>query len=65
MLSIEIDRAACQGEKACVKRAPRTFSLDRERKAIASSEPGDDEATIRAAAQACPHFAITVRAREP
>ena len=29
-----------------------------------ADNPGDDEATIRAAASACPHFAIEVQAIE-
>lgn len=62
-LSIRIDRSACQGEKQCVKRAPRTFRLDREGKAEASESPGDNEEAIREAANACPHFAVTVASK--
>ena len=60
-LEIEIDRSVCQGEKECVKRAPRTFSLDRDGVSRAASQPGDDDTSIRNAANACPHFAIKVR----
>lgn len=64
-LEIQIDRNACQGAKACVRRAPRTFSLDREGKSVAARPPGDDDAVIREAAQACPHFAIEVSESSP
>jgi len=60
-LAIRIDRAACHGSRECVRRAPRTFSLDGDGKSRASATPGDDDATIRAAASACPFFAIEVR----
>lgn len=62
--SIKIDHTACQGEKACIRRAPRTFSLDRKGKAKASHPPGDSDAAIREAAGACPHFAIALRDEE-
>ena len=60
-LEIEIDRDACRGARACVRRAPGTFSLDAEKKSVAAAEPADDPATIRDAANACPFFAIEVR----
>jgi len=49
---------------SCVRRAPGTFSLDERRKSLVASEPCDPEAVIRAAAAACPHFAITIRVEE-
>ena len=60
-LEIRIDRTACQGARACVRRAPGTFSLDADKKSVAADDPDDDEATIREAASACPFFAIEVR----
>jgi ferredoxin len=62
-IEIRIDRTACQGAGACVRRAPRSFALDAERRSRALDPPGDDEATIRRAAAACPFFAIEVAAR--
>jgi len=63
-LDIRVDRSACRGAMSCVRRAPGTFSLDERRKSLVASEPCDPEAVIRAAAAACPHFAITIRVEE-
>ena len=60
-LEILIDREACQGARACVRRAPRTFSLDSDGRSRAADPPGDGEAEIRQAARSCPHFAISLR----
>ena len=62
-LEIQIDRTACRGTQACVRRAPGTFSVASDGKSQATDAPTDDEATIREAASACPFFAIEVRAR--
>jgi len=59
-LEIRIDRSACRGAKSCVRRAPRTFVLDAEGRSSVATNPGDDEAVIRSAEAACPHFAISV-----
>ena len=60
-LEITVDRLACHGVGACVRRAPRTFSLDSEGRSRAASDPGDEDSEIRDAAAACPYFAIVVR----
>ena len=60
-LEIVVDRSACRGSQSCVRRAPRTFSLDSEGRARAASPPGDPDEDVLAAAQACPYFAIEVR----
>ena len=60
-LEIRVDRSACRGAGACARRAPRTFSLDAQRRSVVADRPGDAEAEIRAAADACPFFAILVR----
>jgi ferredoxin len=62
-LEIRIDDARCRGAQACVRRAPRTFSLGADGKSRAAASPTDDEETIRVAAAACPFFAINVRGR--
>ena len=51
-----------RGAGACVRRAPRTFALDAEGKSRLVEPPNDDEDTIRAAAGACPYFAIELSA---
>ncbi len=61
-VAITIDRVACRGAGACVRRAPRTFALDAEGKSRLVEPPNDDEDTIRAAAGACPYFAIELSA---
>ena len=50
MIQVHVDRDACHSARACVRRAPGTFSIDAER-----------ESAIREAAAACPFFAITVK----
>ncbi len=60
-LESRADRAACKGARACVRRAPGTFSLDAERRVMISSQPRDAEDAIVEAARACPNFALEVR----
>jgi ferredoxin len=60
-LEIRIDRSACRGSRSCVRRAPGTFSLDASRKSVAAEHPRESGAEVRAAANACPFFAIEVR----
>jgi ferredoxin len=57
-LAVRIDREACTGARACTLRAPHTFRLDAERKAVASDPLGDPEEQVLAAARSCPNFAI-------
>ena len=64
-LEVRIDRNACTGSTACVRRAPRSFSLDREGKSVATNPPGDPDDKLREAANACPSFAIEVREAAP
>jgi ferredoxin len=59
-LRIQADRGACRGARACVRRAPRTFSLDAERRVIVAREPGDADEAILEAARACPNFVLEV-----
>jgi ferredoxin len=61
-LEVRIDRAACRGAGSCVRRAPRSFALDRERKSTFTTPPGDGDEYERIvdAARSCPHFAIAV-----
>ena len=55
-----VRRQDCQGSGTCVRRAPRSFALDPERRSRFLDPPGDDPETIRAAVDACPYFAIDV-----
>jgi ferredoxin len=57
-LAVRIDREACTGARACTLRAPHTFRLDAERKAVASDPPADPDELVLAAARSCPNFAI-------
>lgn len=59
-LAIRADVALCKGARACVRRAPETFSLNERRTVVIAPEPGDGEAAIVDAARACPNFAIEV-----
>jgi ferredoxin len=60
-LEVRIDRDACHGSGSCARRAPGAFSLDGERKAVVADPPREPPEAIRAAAAACPFFAIEVR----
>ena len=60
-LEIHVDRDACTGARACALRAPATFSLDADRKAVVAEPPGDPEEAVLAAARSCPNFAIELR----
>jgi ferredoxin len=60
-LSISADRDACKGARACVRRAPATFSLDAQRKVVIAERPGDSDAAIVDAVRACPNFALEAR----
>jgi len=57
-LEIQVDRDACTGARACALRAPKSFALDADRKAVVTDPPGDPEEAILAAARSCPNFAI-------
>jgi ferredoxin len=59
-LEIRADRAVCKGARACVRRAPATFSLDASRRVVVSPARGDAPEAIVAAARACPNFALEV-----
>ena len=60
-LEVHVDHTACRGSRSCVRRAPATFSLNENRRAVVASEPGDPEHAIREAAAACPFFAIELK----
>jgi ferredoxin len=60
-LEVHVDRDACTGARACSLRAPGTFSLDSDRKAVVAEPPGDPEESVLAAARSCPNFAIELR----
>ena len=59
-LAIRVDRAACRGSRACIARAPATFALDDHDRSTVVRPAGDPEPAVRAAAAACPTFAITI-----
>ena len=56
--TIEVDRGACLGARACIRRAPASFSLDAERKAVVAATPGDPVQALEAAVAGCPNFAL-------
>jgi ferredoxin len=60
-LEISAERAACRGARACVRRAPGTFSLDAQRRVVIAAAPADGPEAILDAARACPNFAIEVK----
>jgi ferredoxin len=63
-LRVLIDRDVCMGSGMCIVYAPGTFSHDDEAKAVAADPPGDDEATVRSAVDACPMGALSLASVE-
>ncbi len=59
-LEVRVQRGRCIATKACVNAAPDTFSIDATNVATATEPPGDDEASLIEAAEACPTGAISV-----
>jgi ferredoxin len=59
-LRVVVDREVCMGSGMCIVYAPGTFSHDDEAKAVAADPPGDEEATVRSAVDACPMGALTL-----
>ena len=60
-VSVEVDRALCMGSGVCIAYAPATFAHDAETKAVVKHGPGDSADDIRAAVEACPTGALSVR----
>lgn len=59
-LGVQVDRSRCRGTGACARRAPASFELDADGRALAKRPPGDPEERLREAALGCPFFAITL-----
>lgn len=55
---IVIERELCIGAASCVAIAPGVFELDTENIAIIKDPKGNDDATVKAAAESCPTKAI-------
>ena len=55
---VRVDRSLCRGSGTCVRRAPDTFHLDEEGRAVARDPARDPEPRLREAADGCPFFAI-------
>lgn len=61
-VSAAVDRALCVGNGVCVALAPAAFSLDQNMKAVVTDPDGETEASLLAAAEACPTQAIYLSA---
>lgn len=59
-LTISVNPARCIGSGDCVETAPAVFQLDENEKSQVINPAGAPDATILAAARACPVKAITV-----
>lgn len=59
--TVVVDRTLCVGFAECVKIAPTVFQLDDETIAVVLDLESVDVDTLRAAAEACPVDAITLR----
>ena len=56
----KVDQEKCIGCGACVSIAPASFKIGDDGKSEAILPPGDDEATVKEAADACAVQAITL-----
>jgi ferredoxin len=53
-MKLVIDKAQCISCGTCMALAPKTFKWDAESKAEAIDPPGDTEADVKSAVEACP-----------
>lgn len=56
----KVDKEKCLGCGACISIAPKSFKIGDDGKSEAIIPAGDDEATVKQAADACPVQAITL-----
>jgi len=59
-MKVTVDKDKCIGCGACVAVAPKSFKLGDDGKSEVIEPVGDDEQTIRNAAESCPVGAIKV-----
>jgi len=59
-MKIKVDKNKCIGCGTCIAIAPKSFKLDEGGKADPIDPPGDNEETIKEAAESCPVQAIEV-----
>jgi len=59
-VKIVVDRGKCIGAANCVGMAPKTFTLDGQKKAVVAKADGHDDATLFEAAESCPTEAIAL-----
>ena len=59
-VKIVVDKAKCIGAANCVGMAPKTFQLDKEKKAFVVKPDGHDDNTLFEAAESCPTEAIAL-----
>jgi ferredoxin len=57
-IAAAVDRAQCVGNGVCVALAPGAFTLDETMKAVVTNPAAESEASLLAAAEACPTQAI-------
>ena len=58
MKKLKVDKDKCIGCGTCVALASKSFKMTDDNKSVAINPPGDDEATIKNAAESCPVDAI-------
>ena len=63
--TLTVSRATCIGSGVCVYMAPATFGQDDEAKVLVLDPAGDPADLIRAAADGCPTWSITIAAKAP
>lgn len=57
-ITVEINRAKCQGYKRCTHWAPETFTLDDEGKVVLADPPKNSDEELLKAAKSCPYRVI-------
>ena len=64
-ITVTASRETCIGSGVCVYTAPATFGQDDDAKVVVLDPAGGPEDLIRAAADGCPTWSITIAAKAP
>ena len=61
LLKLHVDQTLCRGARVCIQHAPGSFAIGADGRAAPVEAPQDSADEQRAAAAACPFFAIEIQ----